>query len=124
MTRKRYKCPQCGEATTYYREGTLCAYCGQAPMVLLNKNAIPFNSNPAYQTRVYQRLTAKEKDAIKTFIVNNLSEFRSRNIALIQQNWQLLAPAFLFELWNSVAMSVINPSPDQHSSARKAGKGD
>ena len=111
MGRKVYKCQNCGEVTTYHREGLPCGYCGNFSVVLLNKNAISFNNNPIYETRVYQNLTGSEKEAIKTFIVNSLSEFRSKNISLIQQNWQLLTPALLLgKIWNSVAMSVINPS--------------
>jgi len=103
MGRKIYKCQNCGEVTTYHREGLPCGYCGNFSVVLLNKNAISFNN--------YQNLTGSEKEAIKTFIVNSLSEFRSKNISLIQQNWQLLTPALLLgKIWNSVAMSVINPS--------------
>ena len=103
MGRKVYKCQNCGEVTTYHREGLPCGYCGNFSVVLLNKNAISFNN--------YQNLTGSEKEAIKTFIVNSLSEFRSKNISLIQQNWQLLTPALLLgKIWNSVAMSVINPS--------------
>ena len=32
MKKKAYKCPNCGEVTTFYKEGHPCPYCGNAEM--------------------------------------------------------------------------------------------
>ena len=89
-----YWCRNCNGIVRF--DGGNCENCGAN---IQNRESIN-------ETRVYQGLTAREKDSIKTFIVNSMSEFRIKNMALIQQNWQLQKP-IVTEFWNNIAQSVL-----------------
>ena len=95
MKRKGYKCSNCGEVTTYYKPEYPCSYCGYKEM--LSKVII----------RSYTTLTGREKDAVKTYIVNTVKDFRTKNIESIQRDFQLDNQEGLREIWQSVASYVI-----------------
>ncbi len=59
------------------------------------------------QKREYSELTAREKDALKTYIVNTLKGFRERNITAIERDFQLKNQDGLREIWQSVAIFAI-----------------